>query len=182
MAEPAGRSVGPRNAPSAKDKSRPVVPPAKQGMSSQHSSRIRAETLDATGLVRLPLFDTVPAGLFKDSSVVLESDELPQLVVDAAEANHDARAFALVVLGDSMQDAGILDGDVLIVSPVTRVVSGDIAVIALNQTETTVKKVYIEEGRLVLQPANHRYRPQVVAYPDEAEIVGKVIGVRRRID
>jgi repressor LexA len=138
--------------------------------------------LREAGLLALPVYDTVPAGLFKDANLVLDTDDVPQLVVSAAEANHDPRAFGLVVQGDSMVEAGILDGDVLIVSPASRVQSGDIAVVLVNQTASTVKKVYIENGRLILQPANHRYRPEVLGYPEEAEILGKVVQVRRRID
>ena len=137
----------------------------------------------ATAAARsIPLFDSVPAGLFKDAGVVLDYDEdLPQLILSEAEANHDSRAFALRVQGESMVEAGILDGDILVVSPGTRVSSGDIAVVLINQTASTVKKVYIESDRLILQPANHRYRPEVLAYPAEVEILGKVIQVRRSL-
>ena len=132
-------------------------------------------------LQTIPVYDSVPAGLFKDASVVLDSDEVPQLAVSPAETNHDPRAFALVVQGDSMTEAGILDGDILVVSPGTRVNSGDIAVVLVNQTASTVKKVYVEGDRIILQPANHRYRPEVLEYPLQAEIVGKVIQVRRQL-
>jgi repressor LexA len=133
------------------------------------------------GIQRIPVFDTVPAGLFKDASVVLDFEDVPSLLLTGEEANHDPQAFALVVQGDSMVEAGILDGDILVVSPGTRVLNGDIAVVCVNQTASTVKKVYVEDGRLVLQPANHRYRPEVLSYPQEVEILGKVIQVRRQI-
>jgi repressor LexA len=129
----------------------------------------------------VPVFDSVPAGLFKDAGVVLETDDVPTLLVSAAEAGHDPRAFALTVTGDSMVEASIHDGDILLVSPAQRVGDGDIAVVLVHQTATTVKKVYVTNGQLILQPANHRYRPEVLAYPSEAEILGKVIQVRRQL-
>lgn len=129
----------------------------------------------------VPVFDTVPAGLLKDANVVETHADVPKIVLTEEELAHDPRAFALVVRGDSMVEAGILDGDVLIVSPAMRVQPGDIAVVQIDRGTTAVKRVYVENDRVILQSANHHYKPLVLSYPDEVEILGKVILVRRSL-
>ena len=129
----------------------------------------------------VPIFDTVPAGLFKEANVIEAYEDVEKLVLTEDEMGYDNKAFGLVVNGDSMVEAGILDGDILIVSPNTEVKNGDIAVVQVDHSTTTVKKVYIESDRIILQPANSNFRPQVLSYPDEVEILGKVILVRRKL-
>lgn len=129
----------------------------------------------------IPVFDTVSAGLLRDANVVETHSDIPRLVLSEDELGYDPRAFALVIQGDSMIEAGIIDGDVVVVSPATRVEAGDIAVVLVNKTSTTCKKVYVDDGHVILQPANSHYRPQVLSYPEEVEILGKVILVRRKL-
>ena len=129
----------------------------------------------------IPVFDTVPAGLLKEANVVEAYEDIEKLVLAEDELAFDPRAFALVVKGDSMDDAGILDGDVVIVSPNTPVGPGEVGVVQINRRTTTVKKIYIEEKGVLLQPANSNYKPQIISYPDEVEILGKVILVRRKL-
>ena len=83
--------------------------------------------------------------------------------------------FALIVRGDSMLEAGILDGDMVVVSPSTPVGPGEIGVVQVNRRTTTLKRIYVEEKGVLLQPANSSYKPEMVTYPDEVEILGKVI-------
>jgi SOS-response transcriptional repressor LexA len=129
----------------------------------------------------LPVFDTIPAGLLKESNVIEPYGDVEKLVLNESEAAFDPNAFALIVKGDSMVDAGILDGDTLIVSPATQAASGDVAVVRINRSNTGVKKVFIEPGRIILQAMNSNYKPLVFSYPDEVEILGKVILVRRKL-
>ncbi|OGK10744.1 MAG: hypothetical protein A2Y63_05025 [Candidatus Riflebacteria bacterium RBG_13_59_9] len=129
----------------------------------------------------IPVFDRVPAGFFDEANVVEAYDDIQKLVLTEEELAYDPRAFALIVKGDSMTEAGILDGDMLIVSPNTSVVDGDIAVVQAGGRETTVKIVYFENEGLLLQPANSSYKPTLLKYPQEVEILGKVILVRRRL-
>lgn len=128
----------------------------------------------------VPLFDRVPAGFLDEANVVEAHDDIERIVLAEDELNYDPKAFALVVRGDSMIEAGILDGDVLIVSPGTDVQDGDVAVVQVNRRETTVKIVYFEGDHLLLQPANSRYKAMLLKYPDDVEILGKVILVRRK--
>lgn len=129
----------------------------------------------------VPVFDTVPAGLLKESNVIEAYEDTEKIILSEQELSFDPRAFALIVRGDSMVEAGILDGDLVVVSPSTPVGPGEIGVVQVNRRTTTLKKVYIEEKGVLLQPANSSYKPEMVTYPDEVEILGKVILVRRKL-
>lgn len=129
----------------------------------------------------VPVFDTVPAGLLKEANVVQAYEEVPKLVLTEEELAEDPKAFALVVKGDSMIEAGIIDGDIVIVSPSTKVNDGDIAVVQVDHSTTTVKLVYFEDKHIILQAANSAYKPIILGYPNEVEILGKVILVRRKL-
>ncbi len=88
----------------------------------------------------------------------------------------DGEVFMLVVQGDSMINAGILDGDYVLVSKVNSANNGDIVVALVDNDEATVKRFYKESGHIRLQPENDFMSPIIV---DDAYILGKVIGVIR---
>ena len=85
--------------------------------------------------------------------------------------------FALHVTGDSMINAGIYDGDVVIVHQQQTAENGDIIVALINDEDTTIKRFYKEECRVRLQPENDQYSPM---YFNNVSILGKVIGSLRR--
>lgn len=88
-------------------------------------------------------------------------------------------SFALRVTGDSMKDAGILDGDLVMVKETATPANGDI-VVAMIGDETTVKRFRRQRGQVVLIPENPEYEPIVVtATSPELRILGKVVGVYR---
>lgn len=84
--------------------------------------------------------------------------------------------FALRVQGDSMIEAGIYEGDLLVVRPQPTAEDGEI-VVAILDDEGTVKRYFREGDRVRLEPANPNYSPIVTG---EARVVGKVIGLIRR--
>lgn len=129
----------------------------------------------------VPVFDTVPAGLLKEANVVEAHEDVEQIILTEEELAYDPKAFAMTVTGDSMVDAGILDGDMIIVSPTTSVASGDIAVVQIDRSNTTVKVIYFEDNHVILQAANSAYKPIILSYPSEVEVLGKVILVRRKL-
>jgi repressor LexA len=90
--------------------------------------------------------------------------------------------FALRVQGDSMIEAGILPGDLVLVQQARSARAGEIVVALLGEGETmeaTVKRFRSRAGRVVLEPANRRLRPREVG-PDEAfALAGRVVGVLR---
>lgn len=85
--------------------------------------------------------------------------------------------FMLTVRGDSMIEAGILDGDMVVVRSQNDAINGDI-VVALLEDEATVKRYYKESGRIRLQPENSLMEP---IYATEIHVLGKVVGLVRKI-
>jgi repressor LexA len=91
--------------------------------------------------------------------------------------------FLLRVSGDSMIDEGIMDGDYVAVQPGDKIENGRIGVVLLED-EATVKRIYIQRGRIALQPANKAagYKTRYVKRGNErVRIVGKVIGCIRKM-
>jgi repressor LexA len=105
----------------------------------------------------------------------------PILAIEEIEEHifKDSKAFALRVKGDSMIEAGIFDGDYVIVRPQNIIENGQIGVVLLGE-EATVKKVSLKRDSITLIPCNKEMEP-VTYRADEVRIIGKVIGVIRRL-
>ena len=88
--------------------------------------------------------------------------------------------FGLVVRGDSMIEDGIFDGDYIFVKRQQEARNGEI-VAAMVDGEATVKRFYRESGRIRLQPANSAMEPIYAVFGQDTNILGKVIGVFRRV-
>jgi repressor LexA len=89
--------------------------------------------------------------------------------------------FALRVSGDSMRDAGILEGDLVLVRRDPSPRDGEI-VVAMIGDETTVKRFFREKRRILLKPENPRFKPIAVTESSpELQILGRVVGVFREI-
>ena len=84
--------------------------------------------------------------------------------------------FALRVKGDSMEGAGILDGDIVIVKKQTKAEKGEI-VAAIFENEVTVKRFYLTDKGVKLLPENPKYEPII---SKEIKILGKIVGVIRK--
>ena len=92
-------------------------------------------------------------------------------------------AFILKVRGDSMVDEGIMDGDYVVVQPVTAIENGRIGVVMLDD-EATVKKIYVREDHIALEPANKAagYKTRYVKRgSSKIRIIGKVVGCFRML-
>jgi repressor LexA len=131
-------------------------------------------TTDRTALV--PILGRVAAGQpllaeeNRDGALPIAADALPGRGEDL---------FALRVRGDSMIDAHILDGDLVLVRRQDTARSGDI-VVALLEGEATVKRFVADERGVLLKPANPTMAPIAVAHgTDDFRILGKVIGLVR---
>lgn len=118
----------------------------------------------------LPVLGRVPAG-----APLLVEENIEGSVDLAAEFTGE-KVFALKVQGDSMVDAGIHDGDLVVVRAQDHAEPEDI-VVALVDGEATVKRLARRGGKLWLQPANPRYESLPVK--GETRVAGKVIGVLR---
>lgn len=125
------------------------------------------------GTKRIPIYGEIAAGTTRDAPQV----ELGALVVSESTASDPC--FALRVVGDSMIDVGIFEGDFLIVERGARVRNGDI-VVALLDGETTVKRYAEMRDGVYLVPENKRLRPIKVLGRD-FHVQGKVVGLQRKL-
>ena len=127
--------------------------------------------------IEIPLLGRVAAG----APILAEENVEDVLIVDGAFVR-PGKHFALRVHGDSMKNAGILDGDIAIVHHDAPVRSGEIAVVLIGE-EATVKRFFPRRDKIVLIPENEDYEPIEVRPSDpEVRVAGKVVGVFRRLD
>lgn len=90
--------------------------------------------------------------------------------------------YALEVQGDSMIDAMVYDGDIVILEPSQQARNGEMVAIWLNdRDETTLKYFYLEGGKVRLQPANPTMEPIIINDPASVEVQGKVVMVIRQV-
>ncbi|HLU91547.1 MAG TPA: transcriptional repressor LexA [Pedomonas sp.] len=127
----------------------------------------------AAAFVEIPLHGRIAAGLPVEA---LESDR--QLAVPPALLGPGDH-FALEVSGDSMVEAGILDGDYAIVRKAEHALDGDIIVALVDDGEATLKRLHRKEGKVRLEPANAAYKTQIYD-PQRVRIQGKLVGLMRR--
>jgi repressor LexA len=120
----------------------------------------------------LPLVGQVAAG-----EPVLAEEHIEEYLDVPAVIGGETGDYILRIKGDSMKDAGILEGDFVVVRPAEDANNGEI-VVALLDDEATVKRFYREKDQVRLEPANRAYKPIKTR---EAELLGKVVGVFRSI-
>jgi repressor LexA len=120
----------------------------------------------------LPLVGHVAAG-----QPVLAEENIEDYVQTPSYAGGDDGAYLLRVRGESMQNIGILDGDLVVVKPQDVADDGDI-VVALVGEEATVKRFYQEGDHIRLQPENDAMEPILSR---EVRVMGKVVGLMRSI-
>ncbi|MCD7955864.1 MAG: transcriptional repressor LexA [Lachnospiraceae bacterium] len=121
-------------------------------------------------MVNVPIVGTVAAGV-----PILAEQNIDSYFPIPAEYMPNEQSFILRVKGDSMINAGILDGDCVLVRQQQTAANGDI-VVALIEDSATVKTFYKEDGHFRLQPENDTMDPIIVT---ELAILGKVFGVFR---
>ncbi|HLM27185.1 MAG TPA: transcriptional repressor LexA [Thermoleophilaceae bacterium] len=132
----------------------------------------KAKRVVGDGESALPLVGSVAAG-----QPVLAEQNIEDYVEIPPIAGGDAGEFLLRVRGDSMKDAGILEGDHVVVRRQATALEGEIVVAQIGD-EATVKRFYREPDHVRLQPENPDYEPIISR---EVEILGKVVGVMRRV-
>ncbi|SEN48954.1 repressor LexA [Amphibacillus marinus] len=96
----------------------------------------------------------------------------------ASIAQSGANLFVLIIEGDSMIEAGILDGDMVIVKQQQNAENGDIVVAMTDEHEATVKRFFKEKNQIRLQPENSTMEPLIY---DNVSILGKVVGLYRHM-
>jgi|Deesub1362B_J571_1020462.scaffolds.fasta_scaffold09698_1 repressor LexA len=130
----------------------------------------------------VPLLGRIAAG----EPIPIPESDFPPFGCETIELTSDIvrdeeGLYALQVEGDSMIDALIGDGDIVVMKHQRRVENGEMAAVWLKEGgETTLKRFYLEEGLVRLQPANPNLSPRYY-HPFEVEVQGKLIAVIRNI-
>ncbi|MBO5971376.1 MAG: transcriptional repressor LexA [Clostridia bacterium] len=146
---------------------------AERGLITRDGGKSRAMHMDGIGSSnQVPLVGRVTAG-----KPILAQEDLEGYISFCASSVgcRPENLFALNVKGESMIDAGILDGDVVIVDKRTYAENGEI-VVALIEDEATVKTFYKEDGHYRLQPENKTMEPII---SESVAILGKVVASLR---
>ena len=146
----------------------------------QKVKEITAELLNIPILGRIVAGAPIPipssdvAYFDPESSVEIARSLLPQRDTE--------QLFALEVQGDSMIDAMINDGDIVVMKPAKDANNGDMVAVWLSDNdETTLKYFYRENKRIRLQPANPTMKPIMINNPEQVSIMGKVVMVIRQV-
>lgn len=130
---------------------------------------------DDIDTITVPLIGQVAAG----TPILAEEniEEYMKLPLSIIKKNSSSEAlYMLKVKGDSMINAGIFNGDYVIVSKTNNAINKEI-IVALIDDSATVKIFYKENGKIRLQPANDSFEPIIL---DDVKIIGKVVGLIRR--
>jgi len=162
------------------------------GLKSTSTVHLHLKTLEEKGLIerdkglnrsirlsgsekssQIPIMGRVTAGM-----PILAVEDIEGYVPVSESVRRGRELFALRVCGESMINAGILDGDIAIVHRTPVAENGDI-VVALIEDEATVKRFYKENGHFRLQPENDAFEPIIV---DEVALLGKLVAIYRNFE
>jgi len=129
----------------------------------------------ANDVIEIPLHGRIAAG------VPIEAFEGQSMLAVPAALLGGGEHYALEVSGDSMVDAGILDGDYALIRRTDVARDGEIVVALIEESEATLKYFRREGAMIRLDPANRAYDPQRYP-PDHVRVQGKLAGLLRRYD
>ncbi len=143
-----------------------------QGDFSARLPGVRAANDSAA--VQLPLYGRIAAGLpieaLRDSNTMVD---VPMALLGNGEH------YALEVAGDSMIDAGILDGDTILIRKGDVAETGQIIVALVDENEVTLKRLRRRGNSVALEPCNARLKPQIFS-ADRVKVQGKLVGLLRK--
>lgn len=151
----------------------PLGPNVIRGPFGGHAPRPVAELPDSAP-VSLPLYGRIAAGL----PIEALRDNGASIDVPAALLGNGDH-YALEVAGDSMIDAGILDGDTVIINRADTAENGAIVVALVDENEVTLKRIRRRGNSVALEPANPRHETRIFG-PDRVRVQGKLVGLLRR--
>lgn len=151
----------------------------------KQAAKAVGDTIDE--MIHIPVMGRIVAG----SPISIPSSDFSlydaESMVDVASSmlpseKGSEELFALEVDGDSMIDAMVFDGDIVIMKPAREARNGEMVSVWLNdKDETTLKYFYHEKGKVRLQPANPHMQPIIIDDPSTVEIQGKVVMVIRQV-
>lgn len=167
---PAPRPTGERFAPTVIDGGFPTGTAAVADEAEDHPMAAGG----ALETVQLPLYGRIAAGTpieaLRDTSTY--ADVPPSLITGGEH-------YALEVDGDSMVDAGILDGDTVIIRRCDTAENGAIVVALVDGQEVTLKRLRKKGNTIALEPANKAYETRIFG-PDRVQVQGRLVGLIRR--
>lgn len=138
------------------------------------SAATAADAPSRPGRVRdVPVLGRIAAG-----TPILAAEQVEEVIPLPVDLVGSDPVFLLEVKGDSMVDAGILDGDLVAVRSQKDARDGEIVAALIDGEEATVKRLRRRGGKVILEAENPAYEPLV--YSDGVELVGKVVSVLRR--
>jgi repressor LexA len=151
----------------------PLGPNVIRGPFGAAPPRPAAETND-NAAVSLPLYGRIAAGVpieaLRDSGA---SVDVPAALLGSGDH------YALEVAGDSMIDAGILDGDTVLIQRAETAENGTIVVALVDENEVTLKRIRRRGNSIALEPANPRHETRIFG-PDRVRVQGRLVGLLRR--
>ena len=152
-----------------------VVAKAAASAPAQTGGNVRSLPDPANDVVEIPLHGRIAAG------VPIEAFEGSSMLAVPAALLGSGEHYALEVSGDSMVEAGILDGDYALIRRTDVARDGEIVVALIEESEATLKYFRREGAMIRLDPANRAYDPQRYP-PDNVRVQGKLSGILRRYD
>jgi repressor LexA len=155
----------------------PTKPRALELVRREQAAAATASVVEAGEVRLLPLVGEIAAG-----GPLLAEENIEDHLAVPEPLSRGGEEFLLRVKGESMVEAGILEGDYVVVRRQQTARNGDIVVALAGADEAadeaTVKRFFRENGRIRLQPENSSMEP---LYPEHVQILGKVIGVFRQV-
>lgn len=130
---------------------------------------------EKTDMVKIPILGHIAAG-----DPILAEEHIEGYRLMPASEVSNGEYFLLKVGGDSMINAGIHDGDLVLIRKQPVCETGDIAAVIVDGENATLKRVYHNNGKLLLQPENPKYKP-IMVDNEEVRIVGKAIEVIHKL-
>lgn len=142
-----------------------------KGLLEKGNNQNRAIRLTGGNGMKIPLVGTVTAGI-----PITAIEEITDYISFQPARHYSNPLFALKVRGESMINAAILNGDMVVIEQTPYAENGDIVCALVDNESATIKTFYKEDGHYRLQPENDTMDPIIV---DEVSILGKVVGVVR---
>lgn len=134
-----------------------------------------ARDTGGTDIAELPLMGRIAAGV----PIEAINDAPPGVAVPGSMLHGGGQHYALEVKGDSMIEAGINDGDVVVIRETSSAEDGDIVVAQVEGYEATLKRFYRRNAMIVLEAANPAYEPRMLPAGD-VSVQGKLVGLIRK--
>ena len=142
-----------------------------KGLLEKGNNQNRAIRLTGGNGMKIPLVGTVTAGI-----PITAIEEITDYISFQPARHYSNPLFALKVRGESMINAAILDGDMVVIEQTPYAENGDIVCALVDNESATIKTFYKEDGHYRLQPENDTMDPIIV---DKVSILGRVVGVVR---